>query len=93
VTTRLDLLSYTAFYSENVRKSVWQESFTHWIPLYINRAHGCRALPLLMDEIQTIYSRNFDPMLVLDIFAKLMNTMVVSVMNGSTHGSSHGCYL
>lgn len=92
VTTRLDLLSHTAFYQEEVRKSVWQEPFTHWVPLYLNGGHGDRAYPLLVQEIEGLYSKPFEPMLVMDLFAKLMNTMVVSVMNGSTHGTYRDMY-
>ena len=41
----LDLLSYTAFYDYQVRKTAWNESFQLWMPIYITEEHFQRALP------------------------------------------------
>ncbi len=37
ITTTFDLVSYEAFMKEKVRKAVYKEPFTHWLPLYINK--------------------------------------------------------
>lgn len=108
ITTRLDLISHTAFYKEGVRQSVWQvyfyrkkretfslilkkknlkEPFTHWIPLYINSSHWRRARKYLESSLVTIYNSDFKPSMVVDLYSKLMNTMVVNVMSGQLHGN------
>jgi len=85
----LDLLSYTAF-KEGVRETVYGEhrgkqSFTHWLPLWINKEHGEKAKPLIMQaisEIATDKPNLFEPLLVFQVLPKLMNTMIVMVMQG-----------
>lgn len=47
ISTELDLMSYTSFFTIGVRKTSWQDSFTHFVPLFINRDHGKRALKVL----------------------------------------------
>jgi len=87
VTSRIDLISHSSFHREQVRESVWQEPFTHWMPLYLNRSHGYRAMPLFKKSVAEIYKKPFEPWLAIDLLGKLMNTMVVSVMDGNLHAS------
>ncbi len=43
----MDLLSSEAFFEHKVRKTVWKEEFTNWLPLYINQDHFERAIPYI----------------------------------------------
>jgi hypothetical protein len=88
ITTTFDLVSYTGFMKEKVRKAVYKEPFTHWLPLYINREHGERAIPLATEAMAKICADcygSFEPWMVLDVIPKLMNSMVVSVMSGKLY--------
>jgi len=87
VDTPLDLISHTSFFVENVRKSVWQENFTHWVPLFLNKTHGRKAMKMLPAAVSTIYEKPFTPWLAIDLFSKLMNTMIVNVMSDNLHAS------
>lgn len=86
VHSKLDLISSFAFNYQSLRTSLWKEKFTHWVPVYINKRHGKYALDLLKNSIQSIYG-SFTPKLTLDLFTKLMNSMVVDVMKGVVHAS------
>jgi hypothetical protein len=84
----LDIISKSSFYSEKVRKGVWRESFTHFLPLYINKKHGSKSLIGFEFEIQKMFGRtNFSPLDSLNLISILMNTQVVNVMNGTVHAS------
>jgi hypothetical protein len=90
ITTTFDLVSYSAFMKEKVRKAVYKEPFTHWLPLYINRVHGEKAIPLATEAMAMICKDcygSFEPWMVLDVIPKLMNSMVVSVMSGKLYES------
>jgi hypothetical protein len=88
ISTELDLMSHTAFFKLGVRKTAWQESFTHYVPLYLNREHGKKAMAVLEASICAITNApKFNPELCLDLYCKLMNTMVVSVMSENVHAS------
>ena len=39
-----DLLSHDAFAVRGVRCTVWNEKFTHWLPVYLSEAHFDRAI-------------------------------------------------
>jgi hypothetical protein len=40
-----------------------------------------------MESVEFIYKRKFKPELAIDLLTKLMNSMIVLVMNGTKHGS------
>lgn len=40
-----DILSLTAYHVHKIRRTVWGEPFTHFLPFYINEDHFRRALP------------------------------------------------
>lgn len=80
VSSPLEFLSKTAFEKEFVRSSVWRDSFTHFLPLYIEKKHGERALK----ELETIST---DPLALLQLLSKLMNTQIVQTMKGQVHAS------
>lgn len=90
LTTKLDFLSYEAYYEDNVRKTVWGEPFTHWLPIWINKEHGSRAFPYMEEAIRDLTFTNsltFSPIMALQVIPRLMNNMVVSVMSGNIHAS------
>src|SRR5690242_16664518 len=68
------------------------------MPLYINKAHGKKIGPYFRKAISQIHTQGrgaeFDPMMALNILTKLMNTMVVNVMQGKLHGNRifHYCH-
>ncbi len=86
IQTPLDLLSYSAYAHDAVRKDVWKVDFQYWMPLYISHSHWQRAFPLFRLACEKITKRPYDWTSPLDVLPKLMNSMVVSVMNGSKHG-------
>eukprot|EP01080_Neovahlkampfia_damariscottae_P011895 gene11895-5301_t len=83
----LDIISYFAFKKEGIRKTMFKEDFKYWIPIYINKKHGKATIPYLKDSIEMIYNTKFKPKLALDLLTKLMNSMIVLVMNGTKHAS------
>jgi len=90
LTSTLDLISREAFYEDGLRKSVWKVPFTNWIPLYINENHAERAFPFLKKSLAELCLKKenqFNPEMALEIFPRLMNTMVVSLMSGNLHTS------
>merc|ERR1712137_432797 len=88
ISSSLDLLSREGFVDDQVRKSVWKQNFTNWLPLYITPSHANLAWSNIEETISTLCDSNrFQPWMVLQVLPKLMNTMVVSVMSGETHAS------
>jgi Zn-finger protein len=72
-----------------VRNNIWKDrDFDCFIPLYINREHGRRSLPLAEECILELWNCEELPVhhelvtaeLVLDTLTKLMNTTVVNMM-------------
>ena len=93
ISTAFDLISHSTFYSAGVRKGVWKEPFTDFLPLYINESHGRRALPLIKKHMAQISrgrpseEKDFRPEHAVDILTKLMNSLVVNLNNGNVHAS------
>eukprot|EP00026_Physarum_polycephalum_P001294 Phypoly_transcript_01295.p1 GENE.Phypoly_transcript_01295~~Phypoly_transcript_01295.p1 ORF type:complete len:1116 (+),score=191.20 Phypoly_transcript_01295:80-3427(+) len=81
----LDYMSSTAFNKLKIRKSPYKEVFTHFLPLYITEDHFQKAFPdikrVLVQLSPEYRSSGFDPKMALSVFGKLMNTMIVLVMN------------
>lgn len=90
ISSTLDLLSTTAFHVDKVRKSVWKIRFNDWLPLYISYRHGIKAIPLCEESICRLLTGSkvgFEPKMAITIFTKLMNTMIVNLMNGQAWAS------
>ncbi|KAJ3119801.1 hypothetical protein HK100_000152 [Physocladia obscura] len=87
----MDLLSYSAFRQDSVRKTVWSEKFTEWMPLYLSYDHFQRSLLLLKKSLSrlspNIRSNGFDPIMVLEVLPKLMNTQIVLLCDNGLHNS------
>lgn len=88
----MDLLSSQAFFQDKVRKTIWKEPFTHWLPLFITKDHFKRGLPFLRKTIvqlsPTWNSSSFDPMMALEVIGKIMNTHCVLLMDKGIHAST-----
>jgi hypothetical protein len=54
VRSTFDLLSSEAVFKDHVGRTMWGESFQVWLPMYFNRAHFLRSLPLIQDALVTI---------------------------------------
>ncbi|KAI8618999.1 hypothetical protein BC830DRAFT_1106056 [Chytriomyces sp. MP71] len=87
----MEFLSASAFRVDNVRKTVWSEAFSEWLPLYLSYDHFQRALPSLKKSFVRltphIKSRGFDPSMVLEVLPKLMNTQLVLLCDNGLHNS------
>jgi len=94
ITTPMDLVSQSAFQS-GLRKGVWNHPFKYWIPLYINKSHGDKAMGEVFDNAvrqcyvkEMVKNRNDHiATLSVDILCKLMSSMVVEMMKGELHAS------
>lgn len=77
----MDLLSHEAFALDGVRKTVYKESFTHWLPLYLSEAHWARGLPLLRRALVQLlpHRGGFQPDFAIEVFSKMINTLVVLI--------------
>jgi len=90
ISSPLDLIGIRAFMREGIRKSSINEPFTHWLPVYINDEHGKKALHLAERSLSMVCSANtkeFKPQMVLNVYPKLMNTMIAQIMKGQIHAS------
>jgi len=87
LSTELDPLSARAFYKHRLRRSIWGDSFTHFLPLALNAEHCSKALPELERALAALACgpdaepRNFEPWMALAVIPQLMNTFVVALMS------------
>src|SRR5690606_21929887 len=91
ISSKLDFIGYEAFYNEKVRKGVYKDEFTHFLPLYINLNHAKRAAPHLATTLKQLYpdtrESKFKPDCAVDFLSKVLKSMVVEVMKGNVHAS------
>jgi hypothetical protein len=70
---------------------VYKEKFTHWLPLYLTRDHFERALPYIRKTLIQLSPQlrmtTFHPQMVLEVIPKLMNTMIVLIVDKGVHAS------
>lgn len=86
----LDLISLRAYMNHKLRFSSENEAFTHWLPLFINEKHSEKALYLCDHALSIIMTGKhtaFDPMQAYEVFPKLMNSFIVTLMSGKKHHS------
>ncbi|EPS45064.1 hypothetical protein H072_987 [Dactylellina haptotyla CBS 200.50] len=87
-----DLLSRAAFHDDRVRKTTWNKEFKSWCPMYLSEEHFQRALPdikeFMVEMCPEYGSKLFTPRMVLDVIPKMMNTLVVLLMDNGEKISS-----
>jgi len=78
----VDLLSSTAF-EDGVRKGVWGETFTHFLPVILGREHAAASFveaPKYFAQIMDV-NENFPlSKMAFTVIPKLMNSVVVALM-------------
>ena len=79
-----DLLSETVFSKSKVRADAFGNKFELFLPLYFSKEHFQRALPFIRKTIFRLcsppakgHSRQFEPLMVLDVLPKIVNTFAV----------------
>ncbi|KAJ4457654.1 putative Ubiquitinconjugating enzyme subfamily protein [Paratrimastix pyriformis] len=91
VTSPLDLVSLRSYMRHGVRRSAYNEAFSHWIPIYISPEHAQKAIPMARNAISTIckgHSKKFEPLDALEVLASLMRSMVVEMLLDHIHVST-----
>jgi len=97
VSTELDALSSTAFHQRRLRRGVWGEEFTHFLPLVLNAEHGRRAMWDLERSLAALAcgrrgderpqeAKAFEPWMALAVLPQLMNSFVVALMSAGGSG-------
>eukprot|EP00339_Tiarina_fusa_P025541 CAMPEP_0117037982 /NCGR_PEP_ID=MMETSP0472-20121206/26760_1 /TAXON_ID=693140 ORGANISM="Tiarina fusus, Strain LIS" /NCGR_SAMPLE_ID=MMETSP0472 /ASSEMBLY_ACC=CAM_ASM_000603 /LENGTH=1428 /DNA_ID=CAMNT_0004748091 /DNA_START=29 /DNA_END=4315 /DNA_ORIENTATION=- len=91
-----DLISLNAFRKYNAnRVPDDSNSYTHWIPVYLNEKHGERAMHLLprcLGIICTGSHRDFNPEMILEVVPKIVGGVVQQLANGSSHTAVRALY-
>lgn len=59
IDTTLDIISYTAYKDLNINKTIWNQEFKFWLPLYINDSHFDKSCHILLEQVYKI-SNNYD---------------------------------
>ncbi|CAG8585237.1 hypothetical protein GLOIN_2v1788384 [Rhizophagus irregularis DAOM 181602=DAOM 197198] len=78
-----DLFSYEAFKDYGLRKGVWGNTFTNFLPVVLNITHFDRALPIIKSSLMELcgeIGKPWDSSVILKIIPRLMNTTVVTLM-------------
>ena len=52
-----DLVSFSAFTEEGVRRTAWGEAFSHILPLHLDGEHFEAALPILSAQLRSMARR------------------------------------
>eukprot|EP01114_Cavostelium_apophysatum_P017645 TRINITY_DN5298_c0_g1_i3.p1 TRINITY_DN5298_c0_g1~~TRINITY_DN5298_c0_g1_i3.p1 ORF type:complete len:308 (-),score=114.98 TRINITY_DN5298_c0_g1_i3:41-964(-) len=73
-------------------ESVMREELRYFLPQFISPAHGKKIKPTFEKKIAEISGRNFTPKAILDVLPKLLNSTVVTFMNGTTHTSERALH-
>ncbi|KAI8617573.1 hypothetical protein BC830DRAFT_1112922 [Chytriomyces sp. MP71] len=78
-----DILSHEAFTSANITKTIFGQEFNYFLPLALTPHHFAKSLPLLQKTLMQLNfsaSAEFDPFIGLKALSKLMNLMVVDLV-------------
>jgi len=85
----LDLLSLKAYMKEGVRRSLDNIPFTHWLPVYLGQKEEA-VIYLARKALSMICkgsTKKFEPKFILEVFPKVMVTLVVNMMEQKEHTS------
>lgn len=99
--TTFDIISYESYHDLDVKKTVWNDEFTYWLPLYINSSHWRKSSKILANQINNYMNyntekikfnnkigseiSNINPYYVIEIYSTLMTNIIVDIMKGETH--------
>lgn len=85
-----ELFSYEAFDRCELRKGVWNEDFTHFLPVALSTDHFERALPTIRSSlVRFVGNRNvFTPDVILQALPKMCNQMVLNLMEACSTSST-----
>lgn len=92
----LDTLSFSAYADDGVRRTVWGEKFTHFLPLFLTHEHYEAAKPALRTSIKALVEGSprwkhargqYRPEMALDVLPKLLSTMVVLLVDKGVSAS------
>lgn len=84
-----DLLSLKSYMKENVRFSLNNQKFTHWLPVYLGDNFD-KYLHLIKKSISMICTgstKKFNEKQILEVMPKVIITLVVELMNETSHTS------
>jgi len=89
---KFDLLAFHSFNAFQQRKTAWNETFTHFLPVYICPRHGERSLTWAKYQFKGMihkdpYAGKWSPELVLKIIPTVLTSMIVDTMKGEMHES------
>lgn len=66
-------------------ESVLREELHYFLPLFINEKHGVNIKKEFEASCSEITGQKFKPSIILNVLPKLLNSTVVTFMNGTTH--------
>mmetsp|Transcript_18638 Transcript_18638/g.53751 ORF Transcript_18638/g.53751 Transcript_18638/m.53751 type:complete len:792 (-) Transcript_18638:61-2436(-) len=91
-----DLLSKKAFVNQKVRSDIFGRNFKLFLPLFFSKEHFKKALPQLKRTIvqlcPQLRTQAFDPLMVLEVFPKIVNTVIVLVSDEGLSASQKSFY-
>ncbi|KAJ3019380.1 hypothetical protein HKX48_002136 [Thoreauomyces humboldtii] len=86
------ILSRASFYTDKVRRTIWNVKFQEFLPLYLTHSHFLRALPDLQRFFLAMSpqhgTRLFRPEMAVEVLAKMMNTLIVLLCDNGLSVSS-----
>lgn len=101
-----DYISIKAFLKESINWSATNERFTHWLPLYFgktdNAARYEKFAKKALSMIITNNTDNFKPEYILEVYPKIIITLIYYIMDEKKHASIrilrilchvHACFL
>jgi hypothetical protein len=96
LTSPCEIMTYEGFSNLQAAgkvESVMREVLQYWLPLYVTPGHGTLIKKYFEESIVKITeAKKFDPLLVIQVLPKLLNSTVVTFMNGTTHTSERALH-
>jgi ubiquitin-protein ligase/stress response protein SCP2 len=91
VYSTFDCISLDAYKTQKLRTTMWNDEFTHFLPLYVTEEHFAQALPTIRRTLLALCpdwrSSYFHPHMILDVIPRLLNTTIVLLCDQGIHAS------